>query len=94
MKTEIYTIGVYGSTEETFFSKLIAAQVDLFVDIRQRRGVRGNQYKYVNSNYLQAKLKELGIGYLYIKDLSPTKEIRMKQKEADKVIGETKQKRG
>lgn len=43
MKTEIYTIGVYGSTEETFFSKLIAAQVDLFVDIRQRRGVRGNQ---------------------------------------------------
>ena len=93
MKTEIYTIGVYGSTEETFFSKLIEAQIDLFVDIRQRRGVRGNQYKYVNSNYLQAKLKELGIGYLYIKDLSPTKEIRMKQKEADKVIGETKQKR-
>lgn len=90
---EIYTIGVYGSTETSYFSKLINAHVDLFIDIRQRRGVRGSQYSYVNSNYLQAKLQELGIDYLYVKELAPTKEIRMKQKEADKIIGETKHKR-
>ena len=56
---KIYTIGVYGSTEEIFFNKLKLHNIDLFCDIRQRRGVRGSQYKYVNSNYLQAKLQEL-----------------------------------
>lgn len=90
---EVYTIGVYGSTEVSYFDKLTEAHIDLFVDIRQRRGVRGSQYSYVNSNYLQGKLKDLGIDYIYVKDLAPTKEIRMKQKEVDKVIGETKHKR-
>ena len=61
----IYTIGVYGSNEEEFFGKLIDSQIDLFCDIRQRRGVRGRQYAFVNSNYLQNKLAELGIDYLY-----------------------------
>lgn len=90
---EIFTIGVYNSTEESFFRKLMEAKIDLFCDIRQRRGVRGSLYKYVNSNYLQAKLKELGIDYMYIKELAPTKEIRMKQKEVDNLKGETKHKR-
>lgn len=89
----IYTIGVYNSTEDSFFGKLIANNIDLFCDIRQRRGVRGSQYKYVNSNYLQQKLQELGIGYRYIKELAPTNEIRQKQKDADKAKGETKKKR-
>ena len=88
--TEIYTIGVYNSTEETYFNKLINSKIDLFCDIRQRRGVRGAQYKYVNSNYLQEKLKALGIEYLYIKALAPTNEIRQKQKDADKINRETK----
>lgn len=87
---EIYTIGVYNSTEESYFDKLKNAGIDLFVDIRQRRGVRGAQYKYVNSNYLQAKLSEMGIDYLYVKELAPTNEIRQKQKDADKKRGETK----
>ena len=90
---EIFTIGVYNSTEESYFGKLMDAKIDLFCDIRQRRGVRGSLYKYVNSNYLQAKLNDLGIDYMYIKALAPTKEIRMKQKEADKLKGETKHKR-
>ena len=64
----IYTIGVYGSTEEEFFGKLIKSQIDLFCDIRQRRGVRGRQYAFVNSSYLQKKLSELGIGYLWAED--------------------------
>lgn len=89
----IYTIGVYNSTENSFFNKLTENNITLFCDIRQRRGVRGAQYKYVNSNYLQFKLRELGITYEYIKDLAPTKEIRQMQKDADKLKGETKKQR-
>ena len=65
---KIFTIGVYNSDEQSYFDKLINSDIDLFLDIRQRRGIRGSQYKYVNSNYLQARLKELGIEYLYIKE--------------------------
>lgn len=87
---KIFTIGVYNSTEESYFDKLRENNVDLFCDIRQRRGVRGSQYKYVNSNYLQDKLHKLGISYRYIKELAPTNEIRQMQKDADKANGETK----
>lgn len=90
---KIFTIGVYNSTESSFFKKLISNNIDLFCDIRQRRGVRGAQYKYVNSNYLQDKLKELNIEYEYIKDLAPTNEIRQKQKDVDKHNGESKKQR-
>lgn len=90
---KIYTIGVYNSTENSYFGKLQENNIDLFCDIRQRRGVRGSQYKYVNCNYLQAKLQDLGIGYKYIKELAPTNDIRQKQKDADKVNGETKKQR-
>ena len=89
----IFTIGVYNSTEESYFSKLTQNNIDLFCDIRQRRGVRGSQYKYVNSNYLQTKLNELGIEYIYIKELAPTNDIRQKQKDADKLNHETKKQR-
>ena len=41
----VFTIGVYGSTENSFFEKLAQSRIDLFCDIRQRRGVRGSQYK-------------------------------------------------
>ncbi len=89
----IFTIGVYNSTEDIFFNKLVHNHIDLFCDIRQRRGVRGSQYKFVNSNYLQNRLSQLKIPYQYIKDLAPTKEIRQKQKEADKRNNETKKQR-
>lgn len=88
--TNLFTIGVYNSTEESYFQKLVENKIDVFCDIRQRRGVRGSQYKYVNSNYLQNKLAELGIKYIYIKELAPTNEIRQKQKDADKLNNETK----
>lgn len=90
---KIFTIGVYNSTEESYFNKLRDNNIDLFCDIRQRRGVRGSQYKYVNSNYLQARLRELGINYQYIKELAPTNEIRQMQKDADKANGESKKQR-
>lgn len=78
-----YTLGVYGTNEEVYFSKLSDAKIDLFCDIRQRRGVRGKEYSFVNSKKLQNKLSELNIQYIHIKDLAPTKEIRNKQKQDD-----------
>lgn len=90
---KIYTIGVYGNTEEDFFGKLTKFQIDLFCDIRQRRGVRGRQYAFVNSSYLQKKLSDLGIGYLYEKRFAPTREIREMQWAEDKEEHQTKKSR-
>ncbi|MGN8226729.1 DUF488 domain-containing protein [Gracilimonas sp. BCB1] len=90
---EFFTIGVYNSTKEEYFGKLINNRIDTFCDIRQRRGVRGAKYKFVNSKRLQAHLKELGLNYHHIKSLAPTKEIRNLQKEADRKTGEKKRSR-
>lgn len=90
---EFYTIGVYNSSEEEFFGKLIENQIDTFCDIRQRRGVRGAKYAFVNSQRLQAKLMELDIKYGHVMALAPTKEIRELQKEADAQKGEQKRNR-
>lgn len=84
---EVFTIGVYGATERQFFDKLSENRIDTFCDIRQRRGVRGSQYAFVNSQRLQHRLAEMNISYTYLKELAPTKEIREKQKEADKRNG-------
>jgi len=93
MSLDVYTIGVYNKTEQEFFNLLINNKVDLFCDIRQRRGVRGAKYSFVNSNKLQSKLEELGINYIYISGLAPTKEIRELQKNADYENKELKSKR-
>ena len=85
MKTNItfHTIGVYGSTEDEYFKKLVDANINLFCDIRQRRGVRGKKYSFVNSIRLQNRLEELKINYLHIKDLAPTTKIREAQQQDD-----------
>lgn len=88
-----FTIGVYNSTEESFFDKLLKNNIDTFCDIRQRRGVRGSKYSYVNSNRLQQKLNALGIKYNYIPNLAPTTEIRELQKEIDNRNGQLKKER-
>jgi uncharacterized protein (DUF488 family) len=90
---EFFTIGVYNSTENEFFEKLTQNNIDTFCDIRQRRGVRGAKYSFVNSNKLQEKLNDLGIKYGYIQDLAPTTEIRELQKEIDAEKGELKSER-
>lgn len=90
---EFYTIGVYNSTEQEYFDKLTEYRIDTFCDIRQRRGVRGAKYAFVNSNRLQEKLNELDIKYGHVIDLAPTKEIRELQKEADAQQGELKRDR-
>ncbi|WP_375579772.1 DUF488 domain-containing protein [Marivirga tractuosa] len=90
---EFFTIGVYNSTEHEYFNKLTENRIDTFCDIRQRRGVRGAKYAYVNSNRLQEKLNDLDIKYGHVIDLAPTKEIRELQKEADAQQGELKRDR-
>lgn len=90
---EFYTIGVYNSTEQEYFDKLTENNIDTFCDIRQRRGVRGAKYSFVNSQRLQAKLNDLNIQYGHILDLAPTTEIRDLQKEADAQQGELKRDR-
>lgn len=90
---EFFTIGVYNSTEQEYFNKLTENHIDTFCDIRQRRGVRGAKYAFVNSNRLQEKLNELDIKYGHIIDLAPTKDIRELQKEADAQQGELKRDR-
>lgn len=95
MKPELHiiTIGVYGFDEPGFFRALQEAGVDTFVDIRQRRGMRGPKYAFANSTRLQAKLSEMGIHYLHYKALAPLPEIRQIQKQADQVGGILKSER-
>lgn len=90
---KIITLGVYGATENDFFTALRAAGVDTFCDIRARRGVRGSEYAFVNSQRLQAKLAKLGIRYLHFKDLAPSEALRKRQYAADKADRIAKRKR-
>ena len=90
---EFFTIGVYNSTEDQFFRKLVENSIDTFCDIRQRRGVRGAKYSFVNSKHLQRKLAELDIKYGHIVDLAPLTEVRELQKKADKQKRELKTQR-
>lgn len=90
---KIVTIGVYGFTKEHFIDTLLKAQVDTFCDIRLRRGLRGSEYAFANSESLQKTLRELGIRYIHLKELAPTQAIREKQKQEDEKLGIAKRKR-
>ncbi len=90
MKPKIVTIGAYGFDKESFFQALLDAKVDIFCDLRMRRGMRGSTYAFANSSSLQKRLGELGIQYLYLKDLAPDHEIRAKQKQEDEKLGVAK----
>ncbi len=79
----IVTIGVYGFDASTFFATLQAEHVDLFCDIRARRGVRGSEYTFANSKRLQDRLAELGIRYIHRPDLAPDAALRKQQSVMD-----------
>jgi uncharacterized protein (DUF488 family) len=72
----VATIGVYGFAVDGFLAALRDAGVGLVLDVRQRRGVRGPEYAWANSQRLQAALGETGIGYEHRKELAPTTELR------------------
>lgn len=92
-KPRIVTIGVYGYEEEEFFAALAEARVDLFCDVRRRRGVRGARYTFANSQRLQARLAEMGVRYLHRQDLAPATEMRHAQDAVDKAQKIAKRKR-
>lgn len=93
MRQRIVTIGAYGFDKDSFFQALLDANVDTFCDIRRRRGIRGSDYAFANSQNLQRRLGELGIRYRYIQELAPSKQIRAEQKLEDSQLGIAKRSR-
>ena len=89
----IATIGVYGFDSDSFLEALADAGIDLLLDVRQRRGVRGSEYAWANARRLQVALAEAGIGYTHLKELAPTTELRQLQYEEDARLGEGKRSR-
>jgi uncharacterized protein (DUF488 family) len=87
------TIGVYGFDRESFLAALGGAGVELLLDVRQRRGVRGSEYAWANAQRLQAALAESRIGYSHLKELAPTTEMRQLQYREDEKRGEGKRSR-
>ena len=77
------TIGVYGFDRESFLATLGNAGIDLLLDVRQRRGVRGSEYAWANAKRLEAALAEAGIAYSHHKELAPTTELRHLQYRED-----------
>lgn len=93
MTPKVVTIGVYGFTEATFFEALQAHGVELFCDVRQRRGLRGRDYAFANSLRLQQRLDDFGIAYVHLKNLAPPTELRQLQQTIDQVGGVKKRAR-
>jgi uncharacterized protein (DUF488 family) len=89
----IATIGVYGFDRDSFLETLRQAEVNLVLDVRQRRGVRGAQYAWANAKRLEAVLVETGIGYEHLPELAPTTELREAQYREDARRGEGKRSR-
>lgn len=83
----VATIGVYGWNAESFLRSLADQEIDLFCDIRRRRGVRGREYAFANAQRLEAALAEAGIPYRHVLDLAPTQEIRSAQYALDASAG-------
>jgi uncharacterized protein (DUF488 family) len=89
----LYTIGGYGFANADFFSTLLEHQVDCLCDIRQRRGMRGSRYSFLNSSRLQEQLASLNIAYIHLKELAPTTTVREHQRAADAAANIRKQQR-
>ena len=68
--------------------------MEVVVDVRQRRGVRGSEYAWANANRLQAALEEAGVGYEHRLELAPTTELRQLQYREDERAGVGKRSRG
>src|SRR5258706_12634783 len=93
MIERVDTTGVYGKTEDTFFEQLAEAQIEIFCDIRRRRGVRSPQYAFVNSKALQRALTNRNIVYRYVPELAPSRELREAQHAIDQEKGMLKRAR-
>ena len=84
---------MYGFTSEAFLESIHEAGVDVFCDLRARRGVRGKNYAFANVRRLQPSIEALGVRYVHYPELAPTPEIRSLQHDADSSAGVAKRKR-
>ena len=89
----VFTIGGYGFDEHSFLEALEEADVDLLVDVRQRAGMRGAKYAFLNKSRLQEALHSADKEYRHISRLAPTTEIRALQKDEDAATGVLKRER-
>lgn len=90
---QLFTIGGYGHDEVSFVTALKDNEIDLFVDIRFRRGMRGSRYSFLNATRLQEILKDAGVDYIHLKSLAPSDVVRSVQKAADVQSNDTKRNR-
>jgi len=89
----LFTIGGYGFSKDAFLAALKHAGVDTLVDIRQRRGMRGATYSFLNRRQLEESLVASGVRYVHATALAPTTEIRDAQKARDAALGQAKRDR-
>lgn len=89
----LYTIGAYGFDAEHFFGAIEDARIDLFLDIRRRRGIRGPLYTFGNAGRLQEELDARDIAYRHILALAPDEKTRSFQREADEASGQPRRDR-
>lgn len=90
---QLFTIGGYGHDERSFVAALKESGIDLFVDIRFRRGMRGSRYSFLNATRLQEILENADIEYIHLKSLAPSDTVRAVQKAADAQANDTKRNR-
>ena len=57
---ELRTIGVYGFDDVSFLDGLTRDGITMLLDVRQRRGVRGPECAWANSQRLQSSLAAAG----------------------------------
>ena len=93
MAPRLITIGVYGFDLPTFLEALHFAEVEMLIDVRQRRGVRGPRYAWANVIRLRAALTAHDIAYCHHRELAPTTELRQVQYAADDRLGVGKRSR-
>ncbi len=79
----VFTVGVYGAGAAAFFTALEAAAIDVLLDIRTRRAVRGTVYSYANAGRLTAGLARRGIAYRHVLALAPGRELLALQHAVD-----------
>jgi len=83
----LVTIGVYGWSARAFFAALEEAGVELLVDLRRRRAVRGSELAWANAARLQAELGRHDIDYAHRLDLAPSTAMLKAQHAVDKAAG-------
>jgi uncharacterized protein (DUF488 family) len=83
----VATIGVHNWDLDSFLTALRGLEHPFLLDLRQRRGVRGPQYAWANSQRLQRALAAADIPYRHVRDLAPTTGLRQLQYAADDAAG-------